>query len=263
MGDESGITLLGMRSDAVHRVLESELADARKRRDGRSPKVLDVGGGSGVWAVPLASAGCAVTVIDPSPNALATLQRRAADAGVADRITALQGDTDALHAAGPPGGADLVLGHGLLEVVDDAPAALRALVASAVAGGAVSVVVANRYAAVLGRALAGRLSEALHLFRDPEGTLDGSATADTLQRRFDSESLERVLGEAGLTVELVQGQSVLNDLVPGSVLESSPGAESALAELEQAAAERPPLRDIATRLHALGRVTEPPAGPTG
>lgn len=243
-----------MRSDAIHRVLETEIADARRRRGDRSPRVLDVGGGSGVWAVPLASAGCAVTVVDPSLNALATLQRRVADEGVADRVTALQGDTEALPATSPPGGADLVLAHGLLEVVDDVPAALRALVGSTASGGAISILVANRHAAVLGRALAGRVSEALRLFQDPDGTLDGSS--DPLQRRFDSRELETVLRESGLTVEEMHGQGVVSDLVPGSVGEESPGAAEALAELERAAADRPPLRDIATRLHVIGRVDQ-------
>jgi ubiquinone/menaquinone biosynthesis C-methylase UbiE len=242
-----------MRSDAVHRVLEAELAAARERRGGTPPQVLDVGGGSGVWAVPLASAGCEVTVVDPSPNALATLQRRAYDAGVAERITALQGDTDALDAFSPEGGADLVLGHGLLEFVDDVATSLRALVAAAAPGGAVSVLVVNRHAAVLSRALAGRVSEALRLFKDPDGRVAGSAT-DTLQRRFDSETLCQAINEAGLSVEVVQGQGVLSDLVPGAVLESSTTASDALAELELAAAAQPPLRDIATRLHAVGRV---------
>jgi 2-polyprenyl-3-methyl-5-hydroxy-6-metoxy-1,4-benzoquinol methylase len=241
-----------MRSDAVHQVLETELADARRRRGGLSPRVLDVGGGSGVWAVPLASAGCSVTVVDPSPNALATLQRRAVDAGVADRITPLQGDTDALSAISPEGGSDLVLAHGLLEVVDDVDAAVAALAAAIAPGGAVSVLVANRYAAVLAWALAGRVADALQLIQDPDGRL--AATSDTLLRRFDTDGLQQVLTAAGLTVELVQGQAVLSDLVPGSVLDNSPRAADAMAELEQVAARRPPLRDIGTRLHAIGRL---------
>lgn len=244
-----------MRSDVVHRVLEAELADARRRRGGRPPQVLDVGGGSGVWAVPLASAGCQVTVVDPSPNALATLQRRAADAHVADKVTALQGDTDALQAVTPQGGADLVLGHGLLEYVDDVESAVAALVASTAPGGAVSVLVANRYAAVLARALAGRVSEALRLFRNPNGRLDDSSS-DTVQRRFDSDQLVELLTGAGLEVEIVQGQNVFSDLVPGSVFESTTGSSDALSELEQVSASHAPLRDIATRLHAIGRLND-------
>ena len=242
-----------MRSDAIHRALESELDTARRRRGGGTPTVLDAGGGSGVWSVPLAKAGCVVTVVDPTPNALATLQRRAAEEGVADRITAVQGDTDVLGEAAPEGGADLVLGHGLLEVVDDVPAALRDLAACTAPDGALSVLVVNRYAAVLGRLLAGRVPEALRMFRDPDGRLDGSAS-DTLQRRFDSDQLTAVLTGAGLSVEVLQGQGAVRDLLPGSALDDDPSAAEALAQLEDEAAARPPLRDIATRLHAMARV---------
>ncbi|GAA3461930.1 methyltransferase domain-containing protein [Saccharothrix longispora] len=229
-------------------MLDAELAAARDRRGGEPPRVLDVGGGSGVWAVPLALAGCSVTVVDPSPDALATLHRRAAEVGVLDRVTAVQGDTDALE---PHGGADLVLGHGVLEVVDDASAALAALAGAAVPGGAVSVLVANRFAAVLHRAIAGRLVDARRLLDDEAGQLVGAR--DPLLRRFDVAGLEALVLASGLEVELLQGHGVVSDLVPGSVLDANPGAAEALAELELAASTRPPLRDVAARLHVLGR----------
>ncbi|GGM37973.1 methyltransferase [Longimycelium tulufanense] len=238
-----------MRTDAVHRVLHAEFEAARERRAGEPPQVLDVGGGSGVWAVPLAAAGCAVTVVDASPNALATLRLRAEEAGVADRVRAVQGDADALAELVPDGGADLVLGHGLLEVVDDAAAAVTALAAAARPGGAVSVLVANRYAAFLARVMAGRLTEARRLLDDPNGRLGGT---DPVLRRFDCASLRALLTEAHLDVEVLQGYGVITDLVPGSASET-PSAADFLAELELTAATRPPLRDIATRLHALAR----------
>ena len=237
-----------MRPDAVRLALDTELAAVR-RRHAEPPRVLDVGGGSGMWAVPLAAAGCLVTVVDPSPNALATLQRRAVEAGVADLVTAVQGDTDALADLVPAGGADLVLGHGVLEVVDDLPAALSQLAGAAASGGAVSVLVANRYSALINRVLAGRLVDARQLLDDPEGQLPG----DTLKRRFDVDSLRSALSAAGLDVELLQGYGVVADLVPGAVIEGNPGAADALAQLEVAAATQPPLRDVASRLHALAR----------
>ncbi|SDC30339.1 Methyltransferase domain-containing protein [Actinokineospora iranica] len=232
-------------------MLDAELIAARERRGGEAPRVLDVGGGSGVLAVPLAVEGCAVTVVEPSPNALATLHRRAQEAGVADRITAVQGDSDALDQLVAPAAADLVLAHGLLEVVDDPKATVAALVGVVAPGGALSVLVANRFAAVLHRAISGRLVDARKLLDDPAGVLGGAGEA--LLRRFDTESLRALLADTDLAVELIQGQGVVSDLVTGSVLEVSAGAPDALAELELAAAVTPALRDIATRLHAIAR----------
>jgi 2-polyprenyl-3-methyl-5-hydroxy-6-metoxy-1,4-benzoquinol methylase len=243
------LTLVG--ADAVHQVLDAELLAASERRGGEPARVLDVGGGSGVWSVPLAAAGCLVTVVEPSPNALATLHRRAADAGVTDRITAVQGDTDALGDLVPAGEADVVLGHGLLEIVDDATVALSALATAAAPGGAVSVVVANRYGAVLHRALAGRLVEARRLLDDDAGQL--AASGEKVQRRFDAAELDLLLVSTGLVVEVLQGQGVFTDLVAAAELDASPSAAEALQELELTAAGRPPLRDVAARLHALAR----------
>jgi SAM-dependent methyltransferase len=200
--------------------------------------------------VPLAEQGCQVTVIEPSPDALATLRRRATDAGVAGLVTARQGDIEALASAVADGEAELVLAHGLLEVVDDPAAALAALRVATAPGGAVSVVVANKYAAVLHRVIAGRFADANRLLADPDGVPSGAE--DTLLRRFDAEGLRSALTSAGLDVDLLQGHRVLSDLAPGGVLDDPASAE-ALAQLENRAAARSPLRDIASQLHAIGR----------
>jgi len=44
--------------------------------------VVDVGGGTGGFAVPLAELGHRVTVVDPSPDALDSFERRAGESGV-------------------------------------------------------------------------------------------------------------------------------------------------------------------------------------
>ncbi|TCP41136.1 methyltransferase family protein [Tamaricihabitans halophyticus] len=239
-----------MRNDAVHRVLDAELA-ATRQRGVDSPRVLDVGGGSGVWAVPLAAAGCRVTVLEPNPNALATLRRRAAEEGVLDRITPVADDSDVLGTVVPAGEADLVLAHGLLEVVDDPAATVAALAAALAPGGALSVLVANRFAAVLHRAMAGDLGDALRLLRDPEGRAPDDVAP--MRRRLDGDRLVELVAATGLRVETLQGDAVVSDLVPGSVLESGSEAVGSLAELELAAASTPGLRNVASRLHVLGR----------
>jgi len=231
------------RTAVVWQVLRREL----DRAAGASLRVLDVGGGTGGFAVPLARAGHSVTVVDASPDALAALTRRAAEAGVADRILAVQGDADALADLVPPGGADLVLCHSVLEIVD-APSDVASALATALRpGGVASVLVANRAAAVLARAMSGQLDVATAALADPDGRAGGR---DTLRRRYDVESVTALLTKAGLTVEDVHGVRVVADLVPGGLAERE---HDELVAFELAAAGRAPYRDIATALHLLAR----------
>lgn len=76
-------------------------------------------------------------------------------------------------------------------------AAAPALAAATAPGGAVSVLVANRYAAVLVRALGGRLAQARRVLDDPEGRCGAS---DPLLRRFDTDGLIALLTASGLSV---------------------------------------------------------------
>ena len=64
-----------VRTAVVWEVLSAVLSEADP--DGRGLDVVDAGGGTGGFAVPLARAGHRVTVVDPSPDSLAALVRRA------------------------------------------------------------------------------------------------------------------------------------------------------------------------------------------
>ena len=238
------------RTAVVWSVLRAEVERRSQAGDGRGLAALDVGGGSGGFAVPLAEMGLAVTVVDASADALATLQRRAAEAGVADRIAALQGDADLLPEVVPPDAYDLVLCHSVLEVVDDPVVTTGILAAALRPGGCASVLVANRAATVLARALGGHLAGAYRALTDPAGRWSDT---DGVRRRFDTGTFTALLQAAGLLVEQLHGIRVVADLVPGALLDGVPGAAEALRDLELAASALPPYRDIATQLHALAR----------
>ncbi|HMC67945.1 MAG TPA: methyltransferase domain-containing protein, partial [Mycobacteriales bacterium] len=79
-----------VRTAVVWEVLREALSTLAP--DGTQLSVLDAGGGTGGFAVPLAELGHHVTVVDPSPDSLAALERRAAESGTSGQIRAIQGD---------------------------------------------------------------------------------------------------------------------------------------------------------------------------
>lgn len=190
----------------------------------------------------IARRGHRVTVVDPSPDALAAARWRAAEAGVT--LTEVQGEACDLPALVGEAAADLVICHNVLEYVDSPTAALAAIAHVLRPGGSVSVLAANTVAAVLQRALAGKYAEA-------QSMLPGAAPAEAAQgtRRFTLPELTVLLEGAGLRVGDAYGVRIFSSLLPGAG--ADPVAAEALRELEDAAATYPPLRDIAARLHVL------------
>lgn len=211
-------------------------------------------------------------VVDPSPDALAALERRTAEVDLAGRITAVQGDVAGLAAlltgapffasrtaedpAADAGGAgvDLLLLHSVLEVVDDPTAALRQVAAVLAPGGLASIVVAQRGGAALSRGLAGQPAEALAVLRSSDGR---TGPHDTLLRRFGPDELSELVTGAGLVPRSLHGVRLAADLFATAALETSTGGHSAaeqleaLLELELELAERPELLAVSTRLHLL------------
>ncbi|MFF2924917.1 methyltransferase [Streptomyces celluloflavus] len=237
-----------LRTAVVWEVLKDAL-DRRAKAAGRDAlDVLDTGGGTGNFAVPVAGLGHRVTVVDPSPNALFALERRAGEAGVADRVRAVQGDAHGLFDVVERGGYDAVLCHGVLEYVDDPAEGVRNAVAALRPAGTLSLLAAGLGGAVLARALAGHFTEARRALTDPAGHW---GAGDPVPRRFTADQLAGLVSGAGLEVGAVHGVRVFADLVPGVLVDAEPGAMEALLKLEAAAAEQPAFHSVATQLHVL------------
>ena len=252
------------RSSLVWDVLADVIA-ARVALTGRAAlDIVDVGAGTGGFAVSIAARGHRVTLVDPSPDALAAARWRADEARVT--LTEVQGEAADLPALiGVPGaggagqesaGADLVICHNVLEYVDSPPAALAAVARVLRPGGTVSVLAANTVAAVLQRALAGKYAEARAMLPGAPGS--GPAPEDRMTprgmtpvaRRFTLPELAALIEGAGLRAGDAHGIRVFAGLLPGAG--ADPGTGDALRDLEEAAAVYPALRDIAARLHVLG-----------
>lgn len=211
--------------------------------------VLDIGGGTGGFAVRVAGLGHRVTVVDPSPDALAALDRRAHESGVAALVVGQQGDVDGLGDLVEKASVDVVLCHGVLELVDDTEHALAAIAAVLRPGGTLSLLVAQRHAMVVARAMAGHFSQARALLEQSDPGLDRDH--DPVPRRFTREEVTAVLDRSGFETRTITGVRVFTDLVPSSLVDLEPGAEQSLVELERAVAARPEYLPLATQLHLL------------
>jgi len=233
-----------------------EVLAARAAQSGRTVlDVVDVGAGTGGFTVRLAALGHRVTVVDPSPDALAAAQWRAAELGVT--LTAVQGEANDLAGLVGDAATDLVVCHNVLEYVDSPPDAMAAIAQVLRPGGTVSVLAANVVAAVLQRALAGRYEQARLLLAadgDP-GSSAGDGAGMTEPRRFTLAGLTALIEGAGLRPGAAHGIRVLTGLLPGAG--SDPATAAALRDLEEAAASYPALRDIAARLHILAHCADP------
>ncbi len=110
-----------------------------RQEAGREPPygpALDLGCGSGIWAVKLAARGWQVTGIDNVPKALRRARERARDAGVALRL--VEGDVTKLTTTGVGSGFPFLFDLGLFhdELTDEQRAAMGREVSAVAAPGA-------------------------------------------------------------------------------------------------------------------------------
>jgi SAM-dependent methyltransferase len=192
-------------------------------------------------------------VVDPSPDALASLDRRAAESDLAPeaRVTAVLGDTTDLADHIAHASFDLVICHGVLEHVDDPGQALDATAAALRDGGFVSVVVAGRLAAVLARALAGDFDEAQALF---EADADAWNLRDRGPRRYVVSEVDALLRAHGFTPLQTNALRVFADLVPSALVDVEPGARDRLFALERLVRTAPDLTALSGGFQCIARL---------
>ena len=199
---------------------------------GAGLRILDVGGGDGRDAIPLARRGHRVTILDRSRGWLDDAHLRAEAAGT--HVETVVGDLDDPPALGE---FDVVLCHLVLQYRPPASGDLDRLAAWTRSGGIVSVLLPNPDGLLLRRLVVGGAAAALD-----ELDTDTTRTAlfDTEVRKIPAADTEDALRRAGLAVERRYGTRIANDLLASDEAKHDDGGFAELLRLELALCDREP-----------------------
>jgi S-adenosylmethionine-dependent methyltransferase len=201
-------------------------------RLGTKLRILDVGGGDGMDALPLATAGHEVTVLDQSRRWLDEAERRAASAGV--RIRTVEGDLSSPPALGE---FDLVLCHFVLQYRTGGTRDLMTLADFVRPGGALSLVLPNPVGMVLRQLVTSGPASA---FSELHAETRRAVLFDHDVRKVEMNELENALGMVGLSVVRRYGGRIANDLLTDNEAKNEAGYFDDLLRLELALCDREP-----------------------
>jgi SAM-dependent methyltransferase len=213
--------------------------------------VLDVGGGAGHQAFPLALAGYEVTVLDASPVMLDKARQRLQRLPdhVRGRVTLVEAaGEDADEAVGHRRFA-AVLCHGVLGYLEQPEPMVDQLCRCAAPGGVVSIMTGNAAAMAVRPALERRWDDALASFdaRSETGVLGVPTRADTV------EELGELLHARGVEPVRWYGVWLFVDWLGFAGVELGPGEAEQVAAVELEAGRRDPYRRLSRVFRLVGR----------
>ena len=219
-----------IRYGVVGEVLRRQVSDI-----GEQISVLDVGGGDGMDALPLALAGHDVTIVDPSEKWLAEARRRTKAVGAS--ITTVRGGLDDL----PDGEWDLVLCHFVLRYRDDDADDVTALASRVRRGGRLSIMDVNADGRVLRELVNKGPAGALTELRAERATVE---TFQTTARKVSVDAVAKEASTAGFTTVGVFGNRIANDLLVDNAAKHDPAFFDELLALELELCDREPFNRV-------------------
>ena len=217
--------------------------------------ILDAGGGTGSYALPLARLGHRVCLLDFSAQMLDTARAKIEQLApsLMERIDPCHASIEEIPDLFPPDHFDVIMCHTLLEYVSEPCEILRALTAVLRPGGLLSCLFANPCADPLCWALAkGDLEKARLALCEHVSSADLFGLP---RRTFTAKVMGETMIRVGLELMAEYGVRIFADYVPAEKLADAQFFDR-LLELELAAGTLSPYKLIARYIQLLGRKPE-------
>jgi S-adenosylmethionine-dependent methyltransferase len=204
-------------------------------------KILDAGGGTGFYSLPLAARGHDVTVLDLSREMLVVAEEESMRLGLADRVQTMLGDME--ETGLPSSGFDVTMCHLALCHANDPLRALREFNRVLRDDGLLSLVVENSLFFSMAEAYKGNLALALERLKQRDLRVQLSCLGSL--RTFSRDEIISLLDEAGFKPIRVMGLRVLGDYLL-YLTKSEPENLRSLKEIEELLCEM-------DRVNTIGR----------
>ncbi len=227
------------------------MANIQKYFHARNAQVLDVGGGTGLDAIPFAKQGHDVTLLDYSGEMIDEAKRSAEEEGMSDRITFHQGDINSIPTLFPNTRFDLILCHNVLQYVDDINTAIKTMCNALKPNGLLSIIATNRNSKPY------RL--ALHQL-DLDGAL-ASLDADMLRTAVfntdvharTADDMREPLHAARCSIEGDYGIRCVCDYIQNNEIKSDAAFFAKLEKLEYELSSRAPYKNVARFFQVIAK----------
>lgn len=206
-------------------------------------QVLDLGGGNGLDAIPLAVSGHDVTIADFSQAMLAEARRNAKEAHVLGNIDFVLAPADAVSDHLPQEGFDVVLSHNLLQYLDDPRRMFDNLRDVLRTEGILSIMSVNRHSEVYRTIL--QSGDAVDALAQLEARTHTAGMFEREVRRYSADEIVKLLNEGGFTVVGEYGIRCFVDYITDNERKFDSAYFRDLERLEMEASRRFPFKHAA------------------
>lgn len=231
-----------------YRVLQANLD---KHLEGRSLRILDVGGGNGLTAITYAEKGHHVCVLDSSAALLEEGSKLARERGVQDRLEFRHADASMVPMLHPEPAFHVVLCHNVIGYLEDATRAIQNLRIPLFPEGVLSLISMNRYSESIRQIL--QQSNPKAALEEMDAKTYTSAVFGTKIKLYTAEEMIARLETAGFRILGNYGIRCVIDYLADDRIKHAPEAFAELEALELAMSTQYPYYLQARFFHIIAQ----------